>query len=107
MRPGGRIMRISASAVVVLPEPDSPTRPTRSPASTSKQTSRTAWTTLVAVKKSMLRFWTVSSGMSGSPPQTRIGELVEPRIDQIKSDEQHDQDDHRGQDPPPQPAQER
>src|SRR4051812_31043618 len=94
MRPGGRIMRISASAVVVLPEPLSPTRPTRSPASTLKETPRTAWTTLVVVKKSMLRSRTLSSGMSGSPPQAWIGEFVESGVDQIKPDEQHDQDDH-------------
>src|SRR4051812_27987166 len=105
MRPGARIMRISASAVLVLPEPLSPTRPTRSPASTSKETPRTAWTTLVAVKKSMLRSRTLSSGISGPPPQARVGQFVEPGIDQIKPDEQHDQDDHRRQDPPPQPAQ--
>src|SRR4051812_41797269 len=95
IRPGGRIMRISASAVVVLPEPDSPTRPTRSPASTSNDTPRTAWTILVVVKKSMPRSRTLSSGTSGPPPQARIGQFIESRIDEIKPDEQHDEDDHR------------
>ena len=37
IRPGGRIMRIKASTVVDLPDPDSPTRPSRSPARSEKR----------------------------------------------------------------------
>ena len=42
MRPFSGSRRVMASAVVVLPQPDSPTRPTASPASTSKLMPSTA-----------------------------------------------------------------
>ena len=42
MRAGGRVSRISAIAMVVLPEPDSPIRPSRSPAFSAKETPSTA-----------------------------------------------------------------
>ena len=39
MRPGGRVIRMSAVAIVVLPEPDSPMSPRRWPARSSNETS--------------------------------------------------------------------
>ena len=42
--PGGLISRSSASAIVVLPEPDSPTSPKRSPGARLKETPSTAFT---------------------------------------------------------------
>ena len=48
MRPFSGSSRRMASAVVVLPQPDSPTRPTASPASTSKLMPSTARTVPVA-----------------------------------------------------------
>ena len=44
IRPGGRINCIRAMAVVDLPEPDSPTKPSRSPDRNSKPTPSTART---------------------------------------------------------------
>ena len=44
MRPGGLIMRRMASAMVDLPEPDSPARPKRSRGRSEKLTSSTART---------------------------------------------------------------
>ena len=43
IRPGGRVSRISAMAIVVLPEPDSPISPSRSPGRSEKETSLTAF----------------------------------------------------------------
>ena len=43
IRPGGLIMRIMASAIVLLPEPDSPTMPSFSPAFSVKLTSSSAF----------------------------------------------------------------
>ena len=44
IRPGGRISRIRAKAVVDLPEPDSPAKPSRSPERNSNSTPSTART---------------------------------------------------------------
>ena len=44
IRPGNSISPRAARAMVLLPDPDSPTIPSDSPASTVKETSRTAWT---------------------------------------------------------------
>src|SRR5215216_6486147 len=44
IRPGGYTSRIIDNAVIDLPQPDSPTRPTNSPSSTPKLTSLTAFT---------------------------------------------------------------
>ena len=49
MRPGFWIIRISASAIVDLPEPDSPTRPSFSPGIRSKEMPLTAFTTPASV----------------------------------------------------------
>ena len=38
IRPGGRVMRMSAVAIVVLPEPDSPIRPRRCPGRSENDT---------------------------------------------------------------------
>ena len=43
IRAGGRVSRISAIAIVVLPEPDSPMSPSRSPGRSANETSLTAF----------------------------------------------------------------
>ena len=43
IRAGGRVSRISAIAIVVLPEPDSPMSPSRSPGRSANETLLTAF----------------------------------------------------------------
>src|SRR6185503_16322680 len=58
MRPGGSTRPRIENPVTVLPQPDSPTRPSTSPGRTSKLTPSTARTTPARVKKWVLRSWT-------------------------------------------------
>ncbi len=55
MRPGGGTSRRIDSAVIDLPEPDSPTIPTASPAFSSSEMPSTARTTPRGVKKCVRR----------------------------------------------------
>src|SRR5690348_1629523 len=48
-------------AIVVFPQPDSPTMPIISPSETSNDTSSTAFTIELLLKKYVVRFWTSSS----------------------------------------------
>src|SRR5258708_23760503 len=59
--------RMSDSAVTDLPQPDSPTRPSVSPAASSNDTPSTAWTTPSRVKNCVLRSLTSSSSGKWSP----------------------------------------
>src|SRR5262245_66332550 len=58
MRPGGSTRPRIEKPVTVLPQPDSPTRPSTSPAATSKLTPSTARTAPARVKKWVRRFST-------------------------------------------------
>src|SRR5687767_1995125 len=53
--PGGYTSRITDNAVIDLPQPDSPTRPTSSPSPTPKLTSFTAFTRPARVGNIVLR----------------------------------------------------
>ena len=58
----GRRARGAKSPVTLLPEPDSPTRPSTSPRASEKETPSTAFTTPALVKKCVARFATSRSG---------------------------------------------
>ena len=60
-RPGASIRPSTASAVTLLPEPDSPTMPTTSPASTEKLTSSTACSAAPGAPNSTVRRSTSSN----------------------------------------------
>ena len=66
IRPGGSIRPRIESPVTLLPEPDSPTSPTTSPAATSNDTPSTAFTTPARVKKWVARSRTSSSALIAS-----------------------------------------
>src|SRR6186997_1681956 len=57
-RPGGSTRPRMEKPVTVLPQPDSPTRPSTSPGLTAKLTPSTAFTTPARVKKWVRRSWT-------------------------------------------------
>ena len=56
-----------ARSVMLLPEPDSPTRPTASPRGTSRETPSTAWTTPRRLAISTCRSLTSSTGFPARP----------------------------------------
>ena len=56
MRPGGGTRRRRESAVMLLPQPLSPTSPTVTPSGTSNETSSTALSVPVSVRKLVTRF---------------------------------------------------
>src|SRR3546814_15646265 len=67
IRPGGRGTRPRIdSAVMLFPQPDSPTTPSVSPDHSCRETSLTAWTTPVLVRNCVLRFRTSSIGSGAS-----------------------------------------
>ena len=69
MRPGGSATRRRTdSAVTLLPQPDSPTTPSVSPAATLYDTPSTARTVPAAVKKCVCRLSISSSGRPASLP---------------------------------------
>ena len=69
MRPGGfGISRRIDIAVTLLPEPDSPTIATVSPAATSNETRSTAVTCPRSVRKRVVRSRTLSSGSGTQNP---------------------------------------
>jgi len=63
--------RMSESAVTDLPQPDSPTMPSVSPAASSNDTPSTARTTPSRVKNCVLRSLTSSSSGKWSPLPSR------------------------------------
>jgi hypothetical protein len=67
-KPGEASMRMAASAVVVLPDPDSPMNPMRRPWGTDMETLVTAWTTPLEVGKSMDTFLMSRTVMDWLPP---------------------------------------
>src|SRR5690348_4879724 len=84
--------RITDSAVTLLPEPDSPTRPSVSPGCTVKLTPSTARTTPASVSKYVRRSRTSSSGLRilATP-----GAGIEPVTDSVSEEvETH----HHGED---------
>src|SRR5882672_10962004 len=86
IRPGGSgTRRSSESAVTVLPEPDSPTSASVSPALTSNETSSTAVTSPRSVRKRVVspRTWskgsvTVASQIRNSEPHLLLQVLIDP-----------------------------
>src|SRR5205085_7954462 len=76
--------------VTLFPEPDSPTIPSVFPFSTEKLTPSTALTMPSSVRKYVLRSWTSSSAISGSPlcqPDPRIDPRVEKVDDEVEEDD--------------------
>ena len=65
-RPGCGISRMIARAVSDLPEPDSPTRPTRSPAPIARETSRTTSPVPSLAGKATVRCSTVMTSATKS-----------------------------------------
>ncbi len=63
IRPSGGISRMMASAVMLLPQPDSPTRHSVSPARMSKLTALSTSATRERVRNSRLRPSTSSTGV--------------------------------------------
>jgi hypothetical protein len=66
--PGSRIRRMMERNVTLLPEPDSPTRPTTSPGATSKSTSAAAIAWPRGVSKVVVRPRTISPLFSLAAP---------------------------------------
>src|SRR5215469_6305288 len=79
--PGGESSWAIPNSIVDLPQPDSPTMPTNSPACTEKLTSSTARTSAVSVRYSIVRPSTSSSAPGTPPPsdrlQCRVADLIE------------------------------
>src|SRR5580765_8962960 len=78
MRAGGRNRRRMAIALTDLPEPDSPTRPTTSPAAMLSAAPSTAWTTPSSVSK-----WTVRSSMVRRSVTRRPSHALHSRIQHV------------------------
>src|SRR6266849_3816893 len=83
--PGSGISRRIESAVIVLPDPDSPTMPTISPRSTSKLTPSTALTTPPDVKNWTRRSWTLRSGARALSPHPGIERVAQPITQPVES----------------------
>src|SRR5690606_33896090 len=64
-RPGARSSRMIDSEVTLLPQPDSPTRPSVSPGATSKDRSSTATTVVSSPSKQVVRPCTRRAGFGG------------------------------------------
>jgi len=71
MRAGGLSKRVTALAMVLLPQPDSPARPSTSPLRISKETPSTARTGPRPVRYSTRRSRTCSSGSPGATAAAR------------------------------------
>src|SRR5271163_536847 len=87
---------IKASAVIVLPEPDSPTIPRLSPADAENDISRTTRRGPRGVGRSTARS-TTSSSISAPRPQTRIERVAQSVAEQIES-EHAERDREAGED---------
>src|SRR5947208_2870789 len=88
--------RIRARAVVVLPQPLSPARPSASPSSRSNETPSTAWTVPSCVVYSTTRSSTSRSGIL-APPETRVQDFIKRVSEEINPD---DEDEPREVDHP-------
>jgi len=65
--PGGSISPATASAVSDLPEPDSPTRPTRSPGATVNDTPLTGWASPKLTRRSSTVSASPGAGLAERP----------------------------------------
>src|SRR3990170_7399425 len=103
MRPFDGSRRVIANAVVVFPQPDSPTRPIVSPLFRVNVTSSTAWTVPFRILKYTFRFSTFSNASpTSSPlPQPRVHNLVERAADEEEREaDQGDREPGREEPPP-------
>src|SRR5439155_9065694 len=90
--------RIRARAVVVLPQPLSPARPSASPSSRSNETPSTAWTVPSCVVYSTTRSSTSRSGIL-PPPETRVQDFIKRVSKEVKPE--HEEDDAQARDDQP------
>src|SRR5437870_6876330 len=81
---------ISASAVVVFPHPDSPSRPMASPSRRSDEAPLTAWTATPHVSNSTERSRT-SRRVSSSAPEPRVQDLVERVSEEVEAEDDDDE----------------
>src|SRR5690606_906733 len=111
MRPGWLTSRMMDAAVMLLPQPDSPTTPTVSPGYSWKLTPSTALTTPRSVKKCVRRFRTSRigsafmvrsvSGSISSLPQARVQRVPQPFAQQVDAQHrQQNRDAGKGGQPP-------
>src|SRR5215218_1393262 len=116
IRAGGLSNWARPNSIVDLPQPDSPTTPTNSPACTSRSKESTARTGPAAVSYSTLRPRTCSTGSSRTgalgtgPPngsQCGIADLVERVVEQREGGAQEGDAQARGDHPPRLPGVER
>src|SRR5688572_6387577 len=91
MRPGGSTRPRIEKPVTVLPQPDSPTRPSTSPGRTLKLTPSTARTTPARVKKWVLR----SSTSRTLALKPRIQDIAQPVADQVDAHDRREKRDTR------------
>src|SRR5712692_2038906 len=91
--------RMTASAVVVLPQPLSPARPSASPSPRSNETPWTARTVPAWVVYSMKRSLT-SSRPSLPPPEARVQDLIEGVSEQVEAEHEEDDAQTRDDEPP-------
>src|SRR5690606_4346780 len=111
MRPGCGTKPMMDRAVMLLPQPDSPTTPTVSPGYSWKLTPSTALTTPRSVKKCVRRFRTSRigsafmvrsvSGSISSLPQARVQRVPQPFAQQVDAQHrQQNRDAGKGGQPP-------
>src|SRR5215470_3849419 len=91
MWPGGSTKPMIDQPVTVLPEPDSPTRPSTSPASRPKLTPSTALATPLRVKKCVRRFSTARTAMASLPFQPGVHHVAQLVAHEIERDDGDDQ----------------
>src|SRR5918999_4906818 len=91
MRPGGSTSPRIENPVTVFPQPDSPTRPSTSPARTSKLTPSTARTTPARVKKWVRRFCTSKV----LPFKARIEDIAQAVADEVDAHDRGEERDAR------------
>src|SRR3990170_4548014 len=94
IRPAGcGSSRRMARFVTLLPQPDSPTRPSASPGSTVNDTPLTAWTTSSWVRNRTTRSRTSSSGITVLSPLARIERFAYAVAEQVEAN--YSEDDRR------------
>src|SRR5258708_33487182 len=82
-------------AVMVFPDPDSPTMPTTSPRSTLKLTPSTAVTVPPDVWNCTRRAWTLTSGASSLAPHPGLEGVAQPGAEPLETHECGGQVDRR------------
>src|SRR6185295_12328541 len=101
IRPGGGTSRMMDSEVTLFPHPDSPTSPSTSPRSTVKLTRSTARSGPVAVRNSVTRSSTWSSGGTELDLQPRVEGVPQPVPEEVHREHgQHDREAGEGGEPP-------